>query len=144
MVAAHLDIILATLLILAFVVLGVSALGMASATSITVIEQTREIGVLRAIGATPRRILRRFVADGMTTHLLGVALGLLFSLPLSRAAALLFGRLMLGQGATRRLAFSPTGFAITVVVSVVFGLLATRIPAGAAVRISTREALAYE
>lgn len=144
MVAAHLDIILATLLILAFLVLGVSALGMASATSITVIEQTREIGVLRAIGATPRRILRRFVADGMTTHLLGVALGLLFSWPLSRAAALVFGRLMLGQGATLRLALSPRGIAITVVVSVVFGLLATRIPAGAAVRISTREALAYE
>ncbi len=144
MVAAHLDIILVTLLILAFLVLGVSALGMASATSITVLERTREIGVLRAIGATPRRILRRFVAEGMSVHLIGVALGLLLSWPLSRAAALLFGRLMLGQGATLRPAWSPLGFAITTVVSILFGLLATRIPAGAAVRISTREALAYE
>lgn len=144
MVAAHLDIILVTLLILAFLVLWVSALGMASATSITVLERTREIGVLRAIGATPRRILRRFVAEGMTVHLTGVALGLLLSWPLSTAAARFFGRLMLGQGAALRYAWSPSGFAITVVVSIVFGLLATRIPAGAAVRISTREALAYE
>lgn len=143
-IADHLDIILVTLLILAFLVLWVSALGMASATSITVMERTREIGVLRAIGATPGRILRRFVAEGMTVHLLGVALGLLLSWPLSIAAAKFFGRLMLGEGAALRYAWSPAGFVITVVTSTVFGLLATRLPAGAAVKISTREALAYE
>ncbi|HEV7671875.1 MAG TPA: FtsX-like permease family protein [Thermoanaerobaculia bacterium] len=143
-IADHLNIILMTLLILAFLVLWVAALGMASATSITVMERTREIGVLRAIGATPQRILRRFVTEGMTTNLAGLALGLILSWPLSRVASAFFGKLMLGEGAVLRYAFSPIGFAITVATSIVFGLLATRLPAGAAVRISTREALAYE
>ncbi|MEP7013622.1 MAG: ABC transporter permease [Acidobacteriota bacterium] len=143
-IADHLNIILVTLLILAFLVLWVAALGMASATSITVMERTREIGVLRAIGATPRRILRRFVAEGMTMSLAGLALGLILSWPLSQVASAFFGKLMLGEGAVLRYAWSPVGFVITVVTSIVFGLLATRLPAGAAVKLSTREALAYE
>ncbi len=143
-IADHLNIILVTLLILAFLVLWVSALGMASATSITVMERTREIGVLRAIGATPNRILRRFVTEGMTTNLAGLALGLILSWPLSTVASAFFGRLMLGEGAVLRYAWSPAGCVVTVATSIVFGLLATRIPAGAAVRLSTRQALAYE
>jgi len=143
-IADHLNIILVTLLILAFLVLWVSALGMASATSITVMERTREIGVLRAIGATPGRIIRRFVTEGMTANLAGLALGLLLSWPLSLVASAFFGRLMLGEGALLHYAFSPVGFAVTVATSIVFGLLATRLPAGAAVKLSTREALAYE
>ncbi|HXU31497.1 MAG TPA: ABC transporter permease, partial [Thermoanaerobaculia bacterium] len=143
-IADHLNIILMTLLILAFLVLWVAALGMASATSITVMERTREIGVLRAIGATPGRIISRFVTEGMTTNLAGVALGLILSWPLSQVASAFFGKLMLGEGAALRYAWSPVGFVITVATSIVFGLLATRLPAGAAVKLSTREALAYE
>lgn len=143
-IADHLNIILVTLLILAFLVLWVSALGMASATSITVRERTREIGVLRAIGATPGRIIRRFVTEGMTTNVAGLVLGLMLSWPLSQVASAFFGKLMLGEGAVLRYAWSPIGFGITVVTSIVFGLLATRLPAGAAVKLSTREALAYE
>ncbi len=143
-IADHLNIILMTLLILAFLVLWVAALGMASSTSITVMERTREIGVFRAIGATPRRILRRFVAEGMTTSLAGLALGLILSWPLSQVASAFFGKLMLGEGAVLSYAWSPVGFVITVATTIVFGLLATRLPAGAAVKLSTREALAYE
>ena len=50
----HLNIILTLLAFLAMLVLVVSALGMASATGINIMERTREIGVLRAIGATPK------------------------------------------------------------------------------------------
>jgi putative ABC transport system permease protein len=140
----HLNIILTTIVLLALTVLVVSALGMASATGINITERTREIGVLRAIGATPRMIYTLFVAEGMVVSVTSVLLGLGLSLPLSMAAAPFFGSLMLGEGALLRFAFSVSGFWITLVTTIVFGWLASRVPAQRAIRVSTREALAYE
>ncbi len=140
----HLNIILTTIISLALMVLVVSGLGMASATGINIMERTREIGVLRAIGATPEMIYQLFVAEGMIVSLASVLLGLLLSLPLSIAASPFFGSLMLGDGAMLRTAFSAHGFWVTLVATISFGWLASRIPARRAIRVSTREALAYE
>ena len=143
-IADHLDIVLAVLTLLAFLVLGVSALGSASAVSITVMERTREIGVLRAIGAQPRWIIRLFVGEGMLTSSLGLLAGLVLSWPLSLVASSFFGSLMLGEGAVLRFALAPWGLVITAIVTLLFGWLASRLPARAALGISTRSALAYE
>ncbi len=140
----HLNIILTTIVFLALTVLIVSAMGMASATGTNIMERTREIGVLRAIGATPGRIYRLFVMEGMIVSVASIFLGLLLAVPLSMAAAPFFGTLMLGEGALLRYAFSPLGFWITLVTTILFGWLASRIPARRAIRVSTREALAYE
>ncbi|MBL8994927.1 MAG: FtsX-like permease family protein, partial [Spirochaetia bacterium] len=87
----HLNIILSTILILAFSVLSVGGLGMASATGINIMERTREIGVMRAIGATPRRIHSLFVSEGMIVVGASLFLGLLLAWPLSFAASRFFG-----------------------------------------------------
>ncbi|MEO7795852.1 MAG: ABC transporter permease [Thermoanaerobaculia bacterium] len=143
-IADHLNIILMVLLTLSFLVLWVSALGMASTTSITVLERTRELGVLRAIGATPERILGMLVAEGLATSAAGLVLGLILSRPLTGLAASFFGSLMLGEGTVLRSAHSTTGLVTTVAVSVLFGYLASRLPAAGAIRITIRRALAYE
>ena len=140
----HLNIILTTIVLLSFLVLVVSALGMASATGINVQERTREVGVMRAIGATPRMIFRQFVAEGMLVSICSIVLGLLLALPLSLVAAVLFGRLMLGDGAALRLSFSGEGLIIVLGTTLVFGWLASSVPARGAIRISTRDALAYD
>ncbi len=140
----HLNIILTTIVFLAFTVLMVSAMGLASATGINIMERTREIGVLRAIGATPERIYRLFVTEGVIISVVSVFLGLLLAVPLSMAASPFFGSLMLGEGAILRFAFSPVGFWTTLATTIVFGWLASRIPARRAIKVSTREALAYE
>jgi len=140
----HLNIILTTIVFLALTVLVVSALGMASATSIGILERTREIGVLRAIGATPEMIYRLLVAEGMIVSMAGIFLGLVLSWPLGAVAAPFFGDLMLGRGALLRLVFSPAGFWITAAATLVFGWLASRLPARSALRVTIREALAYE
>ena len=140
----HLNIILTTIVFLSLLVLVVSALGMASATSISILERTREIGVLRAIGATPAVIFQQFVTEGMIVSVASVLLGLLLAWPLSMVAADFFGTLMLGEGAALRYVFSGEGFAITLVTTLIFGWLASRIPARRAIRVSTRDALAYE
>ena len=143
-IADHLNIILTVLLLLAFLVLWVAALGTSAASAITVMERTREIGVLRAVGAGPRRIVGMFLAEGMIAATLGLAAGLVLSWPLSQGASLYFGRLMLGEGAVLRFAWSPMGTAITIAVTLVFGWLSSWGAARSATRISTRKALSYE
>ncbi|MEZ4848035.1 MAG: FtsX-like permease family protein, partial [Bacteroidia bacterium] len=135
---AHLNIILSTILILSFLVLLVSAVGMASATGINIWERTREIGVMRAIGATPEKILQIFVSEGMIVSLVSILLGLILAYPLSKVAAAFFGQLMLGEGSVLRYAFNPTGFWVTLVVTLVFGWIASRFPARNAIQVSTR------
>jgi putative ABC transport system permease protein len=140
----HLDIILTLIAFLALLVLVVSALGMASATGINILERTREIGVLRAIGATPQKIYGLFIAEGMVISIVSIILGLLLAWPLSIVASAFFGNLILGSGVPLEFAFSNSGFGITLAVTLVFGWLASRIPARRAITVSIREALAYE
>lgn len=140
----HLNIILTLFALLSFLVLVVGALGMASATGISVMERTREIGVLRAIGATPKMIYSLFVAEGMVISIVSILFGLLLAWPLSIAASAFFGDLILGASTPLDYAFSNLGFVITVMVILIFGWLASRIPARKAIVVSTREALAYE
>jgi len=139
----HLNIILTTVVFLSLLVLIVGALGMASATGISILERTREIGVLRAIGATPKMIFQMFAAEGMITSVASILLGMLLAWPLSMSASVFFGKLMLGDGAALRYVFSGEGFVITLAMTLVFGWLASRIPARRAIQISTRDALAY-
>ena len=140
----HLNIILMTIVLLSFLVLIVSAIGMASATGINIMERTREIGVMRAIGATPKKIYALFVMEGMITSTLSILLGLLLSWPLSKLAAVFFGNLMLGKEAELQFAFSPSGFWTTLAVTFLFGWLASRIPAKSAIGLPTHKALLYE
>jgi len=138
----HLKIILVTIVFFALLVLVVSAIGMASATSINIMERTREIGVLRAIGATPKIIYNLFVAEGMIVSIISIILGLLLSWPLSIVASKFFGNLMLEVAL--HFSFSKIGFVITLIATLIFGWIASRIPAQRAVSVSTREALSYE
>lgn len=140
----HLNIILSVILLLSFLVLAVSALGMGSAMGINVMERTREIGVLRAIGATPKVITRLFVIEGFVIAALSVVAGLVMALPMSVYAAKFFGILILGEETPLDFAFSGEGFTITLAVTLAFGYLASRAPAKYATRIAVREAIAYE
>jgi putative ABC transport system permease protein len=140
----HLNIILSTIVMLSFLVLIVSAIGMASATGINIWERTREIGVMRAVGATPRAIYAIFVYEGMIISVMSILIGLLLAYPLSQLAAVFFGRLMLGNAAILDYAFSITGFVITLSVTLLFGWMASRFPAKSAIRIPTHKALSYE
>ena len=140
----HLEIILSLLIFLSLLVLVVSALGMASAMGINILERTREIGILRAIGATPKMIFKIFVTEGMLVSFVSILLGLILALPLSYYAAIFFGDLILGEETPLNFALSSQGFIVTFLVTFFFGWLASRVPARTAVSLSTREALSYE
>lgn len=143
-VYAHLDIILITLLVLSFLVLLVSGIGNASAVSVEVLQRTRELGVMRAIGASADQLSKLLRWEGLVVSGLGIAAGLVLALPLTRAAATFFGELMLGEGAALEPVISGPGVAVTVLVTFAFGLVASWLPARRALRVVTKDALAWE
>jgi len=68
----------------------------------------------------------------------------MLALPMSSLAATYFGELILGENAPLDFAFSNLGFVITLVVTLAFGYIASRLPATKATTITVREAIAYD
>ena len=64
------------------VVLAVVVLGIASVLVVSVVQKGREIGILRAMGATRGQVLRVFLVQGAVVGALGSALGLLLAVGL--------------------------------------------------------------
>jgi putative ABC transport system permease protein len=134
--------IIITLLATMAVVIGiVGSIALSGVLSLNVLERTREIGVLRAIGASSGAISGLFVGEGM---ILGW-LSWLVALPLSIPA----GRLMvqgLGAAVDTDLVyqFTPIGALCWLGIITLLSVAASWFPARGAARISVRESLVYE
>ncbi|MBI3963230.1 MAG: ABC transporter permease [Deinococcus sp.] len=61
--------------VVVFLIVLVAAFGIANVMILTVLERTREIGMLRAMGASQSRVLRVFLLEGLSLGLLGTSLG---------------------------------------------------------------------
>jgi putative ABC transport system permease protein len=120
----------------------VGLLGLAGSMSLNVIERTREIGLMRAIGATSSSVARIVIAEGLVIGLLGWALGALLAVPMSRVLSSMVGNAFLQVPLAW--AFSATGVLFWLVLVVVLSIIASLAPARAATRLSVREVLAYE
>jgi len=119
----------------------VGAVVLAASTGFNVLERMREIGIVRALGATPRAIAALFVVEGvavaLVAALLAIALSIALTLALNEAAA----RTLLHVAVPLR--FSLPGLAILCggAVVVVLTVMAT---VAFALRRPVREALSYE
>lgn len=98
-------------------------------------QQTREIGLRMALGASPAIIWRKVVGQGMGLVLTGVAIGLIASFALARFVA----SLLYGVSATDPLTFAAASIGVIVV-----AMVAIYIPARRAMRIDPMEALRLE
>jgi putative ABC transport system permease protein len=127
--------------IMAVVIGTVGSIALSGAISLSVLERIREIGVMRAIGASSWVIARLFIGEGL---ILGW-MSWLIALPLSIPA----GRLMviaLGEAFDIELIynFTPVGAMLWLVIITFLSILASWLPARGATRISVRESLAYQ
>jgi putative ABC transport system permease protein len=141
-VGDHMRVLISALLALAVLTGLIGALGLSSTMSINVMERTRELGVLRAIGATPSTIGKLVIAEGLTVGVLSLLSASLLSLPLSSAIGALIGRMAFR--APLALSVSTPGVISWALIVCVGATLATLYPALRASRLTTREALAYE
>jgi len=119
----------------------VGTLALTSTMSMNVMERTREIGVMRAIGATPRIIIRLL----LTESLLFGFLSLFFAFGLSLIMSYGLGQ-WLGTMAFRSplgLTLSFPGLLMWLGIVILGSIGATIYPAKRAIQLPTREALAY-
>jgi putative ABC transport system permease protein len=141
-IAAHMKVLVNSLLAMAILMAVVGTLGLMSTMSMNVLERTREIGVMRAIGATPKKIQGIVISEGLIIGTLSVVMAFVLSLILSY----FLGR-FIGQMSFRTplpLTVSFIAFLFWYLIIIVGSLAATLLPARRANRITTREALAYE
>jgi putative ABC transport system permease protein len=138
----HLLMVGAFLLLMAQLTVIVGALALGATMSLAVQERTREIGVLRAMGATPRAIVAMVQTEGLLIAIMSWLIAIPLSLPVSVLLARAFGRIMLPVIPT----LVPQGIAVSIWLAVVIvaSLIACAWPAGRATRIPTVVAIAYE
>ncbi|HEY3359665.1 MAG TPA: ABC transporter permease [Polyangia bacterium] len=116
-----------------FFVIVAAALGIASVLAVSVVQKAREIGIMRAVGTSRRRVMRIFLMQGLVVGLLGSALGSL----LGAALALFFATLARNPDGspTFPVDLSPSLFARAALIALMTGLLAAVIPARRAARL---------
>ena len=130
--------------LIAFVAISlvVSSIMIGIITYISVLERTKEIGILRAIGASKRDISRVFNAEtfiiGLTAGVIGIGITLLLNIPINIIVHNLTGIMALNSS------LPPVGGAVLVGISVLLTYIAGLIPSGLAAKKDPVEALRTE
>jgi putative ABC transport system permease protein len=125
------------LIVIAFIALLISGIGIMNIMLVTVTERTREIGIRKAIGAAHREILYQFLIEAFLISGGGAVLGILIGLAIPVGAQLLLpGNL--------RVPVSGLSVVLAFVVSCSTGLFFGYLPASQAARLQPIESLRYE
>lgn len=117
----------------------IGGVGMMNAQLMSVMERTREIGVLRAVGWTSRHVLWMILMESVFVCLLGGALG--YALGYALISALAQATVTLGINAAN---ISPDLILQAIIVVLLLGLVGGLYPAWRASRLQPVEALRYE
>lgn len=136
------NIIISFLMGMAILVAAVGGLGLMGMMSLNTIERTREIGVMRAIGASNGAILQIVIVEGMFIGLLSWLAGLIIAFPLSYGLSMAVGLAFLQIPLTYT--FSAQGALIWLGLVGVLAILASVLPARHAASLTVRDVLAYE
>jgi len=115
-------------------------IAMANTMSINVIERTREIGMLRAVGSTRPQVRRTILAESLLLSLLGSLLGIATGLFMSDFIV----EAMVVKGFKLDFYFPTGGVLVALVIGLIVGVLASLAPARKAARTEIVEALRYE
>ena len=136
------NILVIFLLIMALLTAFVGSIGLMGTMSINVLERTREIGVMRTIGAVDLVVMQSVIIEGLVIGLITWFLAIGLSYPISEALLRIIGQAM--AGSTFALIFTPLGVFLWLGVVIVLSIIASVMPARNAARLTINEVLAYE
>ncbi len=140
--AESLDILITFLLIMALLTAMVGSMGLAGTMSMNVLERTREIGIMRAIGATDLEIIRMVIVEGMLIGLISFGLGIILAVPFTYLLSTIVSNAVFATPIN--VVFTPVGYFIWLGLVIILSSLASVLPARNAARLTIREVLAYE
>ncbi|MCA9906260.1 MAG: FtsX-like permease family protein, partial [Anaerolineae bacterium] len=124
----------------AFLILIPAALGLLNTLTINVLERTREIGVVRAVGGSRTQVRRIVTAESLLLGIFGAAMGVLAGVAMSYGFIAAFGTV----GWEMPYFFQLAGIIAAIIVGVLLALFAAVLPARNAARLDIIRALQYE
>jgi len=139
---AQTDILVYFMLVMAVLIAIVGGLGLTGTMSINTLERTREIGVMRAIGASNMDIQSIVLVEGMVIGVIAWAISILLSIPIT--GVLTFGVGMALLTAPMQPVFGVNGVIVWLILTLVLTVLASALPARRASRLTVRDTLVYE
>ncbi|MBN1813084.1 MAG: FtsX-like permease family protein [Anaerolineae bacterium] len=141
-VVDHFSIITSVLLVTSILAAVVGGMGLMSTMSISVLERTREIGVMRSVGASTHAVLSIVVGEGIVIGLLSSCLAAVFAWPMGAFTSGFLGLILMQT--PFNFVYSLFGLGLWLGIVVVFTAGASFVPAWRASRAAVWEALAYE
>lgn len=139
---SYINILIVFLLLLAILTALVGSIGLAGTLSMNVMERTREIGIMRAIGAYDKIVIRLVIIEGLVISMISFVLSVALSFPITSLLSNVVSMAIFNAPA--RFAFTGQGFFIWLGLILVLSVVASIIPARSASRMTIREVLAYE
>jgi putative ABC transport system permease protein len=137
-----LDILVTFLLIMAILTASVGSIGLAGTMSMNVMERTREIGVMRSIGAVDKVIMRMVILEGVVIGGISWLLGAILSFPITYMLATIVSLAVFNSPIDIKITWD--GFLLWLLVVLLLSAIASVLPARNAARLTIREVLAYE
>jgi putative ABC transport system permease protein len=137
-----LDVLVVFLLVMAILTAIVGSMGLTGTMGMNVLERTREIGIMRAIGADDRAVMRTVIAEGIFIGMISFVLAAILSIPFTYLLSGIVSQAVFETPIP--VVFTYTGYAIWLGLVLVLSALASILPARNAARLTIREVLAYE
>ncbi len=140
------SIVRAILVVFGVIIMSISAMGMLNTLSISLLQRTKEVGILKALGTKRADIFKMFIFEAFLISFFGGALGLLFGY--GSAKGINYGINLMASKygvAASNFVEIPSMFVVLIAVFIFFlGLLTGIFPAVRASKIHALEALRYE
>jgi putative ABC transport system permease protein len=140
--AGSLDILVTFLLIMALLTAVVGSMGLMGTMGMNVLERTREIGIMRSIGAVDVEVMRTVIVEGLLIGGISWLIGAILSFPITYLLSDIVSLAIFQSPIAVH--FTYQGFAIWLLVVLALSAVASILPARNAARLTIREVLAYE
>ena len=134
------------LLIFGTIALIVASIGMFNTLTISLLERTKDIGIMKALGAKDRSIYAIFLAESTIISFAGGLVGVIIAMILGLATNIFISSMAIKAGGEKMVVFQPPILFVLIIFifSIVVGIITGLYPSRRAARIDPLDALRYE